>query len=196
MSKKKKVLLAIAILSIILLSFIGGQSYSKYVTQVKGEGMVDVATWNFKVNGSTEERQTISLASTSYNPVTLADGKIAPGTEGKFNIVVDGSDSEVRIWYTISIQKSSSAPRNLYFKFAGNKFQANELNTVVSASLNVGNTYSAVKTFPIEWHWDYETDNGDGIEASDIIDTEDAKNAQEFTFDVIVRAQQLQPEKV
>ncbi len=195
MSKKKKALLVMAILSIILLSFIGGQSYSKYVTQITTTGTLDVATWNFKVNGSTEERQTISLNSTSYNPVTLADGKIAPGTEGKFNIVVDARDSEVRIWYTISIEKSSSAPRNLYFIFAGNKFQANELSTVLSESINVGNTYSAVQTNTIEWHWDYETDNGDGIEAGDIIDTEDAKNAEEFTFDVIVRAQQLQPEE-
>lgn len=196
MSRKKKALIAIAILSTILLAFIGGQSYSKYASKITGTGTLDVATWSFKVNGSTEERQTISLVSTNYNPATLADGKIAPGTEGSFNIAVDGSESEARIWYTISIIKSDSAPRNLYFTFAGNKFQANELNTVVSASIDVGNTHQAVKTFPIEWHWDFETGSGEEIAANDKIDTEDAKNAEEFTFDVIVKAEQLRPEKV
>lgn len=195
MSTKKKALIAVAILSSILLAFIGGQSYSKYVTKITGTGTLDVATWSFKVNGSTEERQTISLASTSYNPETLANGKIAPGTKGKFNLVLDGTDSEVRIWYTIAIEKSASAPRNLYFRFNGNDFKANELSTIVSNSMNIGDTYGAVKTYEIEWYWDYETDNGDGIDAGDKIDTEDGKNAQEFTFDVVVRAQQLQPEE-
>lgn len=88
MSKKKKIILSIAVLSCILLSFIGGQSYSKYVSEVRGEGMAEVATWSFKVNGQKEQVQTIELGSTCNNE-TLVNNKIAPGTSGSFNIIVD-----------------------------------------------------------------------------------------------------------
>lgn len=88
MSKKKKVILSIAILSCIILAFIGGQSYSKYVSEVKGEGMAEVATWSFQVNGQKEQVQTIELGSTCNNE-TLVNNKIAPGTSGSFNIIVD-----------------------------------------------------------------------------------------------------------
>lgn len=83
MSKKKKAILIIAILSCIILSFIGGQSYSKFVGEVRGDGMAEVATWSFKVNGKKEEVQTIQLGSTCDNE-TLINHKIAPGTKGSF----------------------------------------------------------------------------------------------------------------
>ena len=54
LTKKKKIIAALAILAIILLAFVGGQAYAKYITEVKGEGMAEVATWNFKVNGQKE----------------------------------------------------------------------------------------------------------------------------------------------
>ena len=43
---KKKILVVLAILAVILLAFVGGQAYAKYVTEVKGEGIAEVATWD------------------------------------------------------------------------------------------------------------------------------------------------------
>ena len=54
MKHKKKILVVLAILAVILLAFVGGQAYAKYVTEVKGEGIAEVATWDFKVNGQKE----------------------------------------------------------------------------------------------------------------------------------------------
>lgn len=196
LSKKKKALVVIAILSSLLLAFIGGQSYSKYVSEITGTGTLDVATWSFKVNGTTEERQTIPLSLTSYNPATLANGKIAPGTEGKFNIVLDGTESEVGIWYTVSIENASSTPRNLYFKYGGQDYPVSELGTILSGPMNVNDKRASTFTLPIEWYWRYETDRGNGIDECDVMDTEDAKNIQQCTFDIVVRAEQLQPEEV
>ncbi len=74
LSKKKKIVLIVAVLSCLILSFIGGQSYSKYVSEVRGDGMAEVATWSFKVNGQKEEVQTIQLGSTCNNE-TLVNNK-------------------------------------------------------------------------------------------------------------------------
>ena len=38
---KKKILVVLAILAVILLAFVGGQSYAKYVTEVKVEGIAE-----------------------------------------------------------------------------------------------------------------------------------------------------------
>jgi len=64
---KKKILVVLAISAVILLAFVGGQAYAKYVTEVKGEGIAEVATWDFKVNGQKEHVQQIKLASTYDN---------------------------------------------------------------------------------------------------------------------------------
>ena len=55
LTNKKKVLIVLAILAVILLAFIGGQAYAKYVSEVRGEGIAEVATWSFKVNGQEEQ---------------------------------------------------------------------------------------------------------------------------------------------
>ena len=102
MSKKKKILLILAIISIVLISFIGGKAYSKYVSEVRGDGLAKVATWSFKVNGQQEQVQTINLVSTCNNE-TLLNNKIAPGTSGSFNIIVDGTESDVGINYKVKL---------------------------------------------------------------------------------------------
>ena len=114
MSKWKKAIILLAILLAIILSFIGGQTFSKYISEVKGSGIAEVARWSFKVNGQTEEVQSINLASTCNNE-TLIGNKIAPGTEGAFNIVVDGNDSDVGIDYKIDFENETSKPQNLKF---------------------------------------------------------------------------------
>ena len=67
MSKKKKIIIIVSVLLAILLSFIGGKTFSKYLTQVKGEGVAEIASWDFKFNVKTDEVQTINLSSTFDN---------------------------------------------------------------------------------------------------------------------------------
>ena len=85
MSKKKKIIVIVAILSAIVISFLGGQTFSKYITEVKGTGSAQVAMWSFKVYGDNEQTQNVKLAST-VDDNTLVDNKIAPGTKGSFSI--------------------------------------------------------------------------------------------------------------
>ena len=171
MSKKKKAIIAVAILSCIALAFIGGQSFSKYVSEVRGDGMAEVATWSFKVNGQKEEVQTIKLASTCNNE-TLVNNKIAPGTEGSFNIMVDGTGSDVGFDYSIKFDNESAKPTNLKFIYDKQEYNSiAELETAVSGTIHA-NDEDKTRTITINWKWNYETGNNESeIANNDKIDT-------------------------
>ena len=122
MSKKKKVVAVAAILSAVIISFLGGQTFSKYVTEIKGSGSAEVAAWSFKVYGDNEQTQTVRLAST-VNDQTLVNNKIAPGTKGSFVIKVDGRGSDVGIKYNFKLQNETQKPSNLLFTYSGITFR-------------------------------------------------------------------------
>ena len=106
LKKKTKIVLIVIVIAVILVSFIGGQAYAKYMSKVTGNGVGEIAQWRFKVNENEEKMQTISLNSTIYN-FTLANGRIAPGTAGSFEINIDGSGSGVAIFYTVNFQNET-----------------------------------------------------------------------------------------
>lgn len=193
MSKKKKILLILAIISIVLISFIGGKAYSKYVSEVRGDGLAEVATWSFKVNGQQEQVQTINLVSTCNNE-TLLDNKIAPGTSGSFNIIVDGTESDVGINYKVKFQNETDKPQNLKFKYQGKEYNSiSELQDILSGTI-AANDKEKTRTLQIEWQWKYETGNNENeIANNDKIDTLNAKNISQYTFKVVVSGTQVEP---
>ena len=191
---KKKAVIIIAILVAIILSFIGGQTYSKYVTEVRGDGTAQIATWDFKVNGQKEEVQTISLGST-YDKSTLVNGKIAPGTEGIFQIIVDATGSDVGIDYKIKFSDETTKPANLKFYYQEVEYNSIlELGEALSGTINADDENKS-KTFDIKWKWNYETgSNPTEIASNDKIDTQNAQEITNYEFDVIVSGTQVLPQ--
>lgn len=193
MSKSKKIILILAILIAIVLSFIGGQTFSKYITEVKGQGIAEVARWSFKVNGKSEEVQTINLASTCNNE-TLINNKIAPGTEGAFNIIIDGTGSDVGIEYNVKFENEMNKPQNLKFMYNEETYNSiTELEDILTGVINA-NAENKVTTLTVNWEWEYETgENENEILANDKIDTQNAQDITNYTFDIIVSGTQVMP---
>lgn len=194
MTKKKKVVIALCVLLIVAISFIGGHTYAKYVARVRGDGIAEVATWRFKVNNQEEQIQKIDLKST-YNNQTLINNKIAPGTNGEFSIIVDGTGSDVGINYNINFINESTKPTNLKFIYNNVEYDSiTKLNQVLSGTIDANETQKN-KTFSIQWKWDYETGNtADKIAENDVIDTQNAKAIANYTFDIVVTGTQVQPQ--
>lgn len=194
MLKKKKIILIAAILSILLVAVIGGQAFAKYITHVKGQGIAEVATWSFKVNGQKEQVQNIQLISTCNNE-TLVNNKIAPGTSGDFNIIVDGTGSDVGIDYDIKFTNESSKPTNLKFIYDGIEYSnITDLENKLSGSI-LADDVNKEKTLNIKWKWDYETGEGsEEISNNDKIDTRDGENIANYTFDIVVSGTQMEPQ--
>ena len=194
MTRKKKVLIVLVILAVILLAFIGGQAYAKYVSQVRGNGVAEVATWSFKVNGQNEQVEEINLASTCDNE-TLVDNKIAPGTSGSFNIIVDATGSEVGINYNIVFTEEENKPQNLKFEYNDTEYNSiKDLEDDLSGTINA-NDENKTRTLNVKWKWDYETGSDpEEISSNDLIDTEDAKRIPNYTFDVVITGTQVEPQ--
>jgi len=64
-----------------------------------------IAYWNF--NSNILGTQKFSLAQT-VNKKSIKDGYIAPGSNGEFEIVLDGRNSQVDILYKIIIEKEET----------------------------------------------------------------------------------------
>lgn len=193
MSKKKKIIAIVAILSAIVISFLGGQTFSKYITEVKGTGSAQVAMWSFKVYGDNEQTQNVKLAST-VDDSTLVDNKIAPGTKGSFSIKIDGEGSDVGINYNIKVQNETQKPANLFYTYQGKTYtDLNELALAASGIINADDS-NKVKEILVNWEWPYQT-GSDEISKSknDAQDTQDGKNISNYTFDIVVTGTQVIP---
>ena len=194
MNKKKKILLVAIILLMMLLSFIGGKTFSKYVSQIQGEGTAEIANWIFKVNGKEDIVQSVNLLST-YNNETLINNKIAPGTSGSFNIVVDATGSEVGVDYTINFLNESEKPQNLVFIHNEQKYtNLQELGEDLSGIIDA-NDENKTRTITIYWEWQYEVgENQNEIHQNDMIDTKNAKEIENYHFDINVIGTQVMPQ--
>ena len=193
MSKKKKIIVIVAILSAIVISFLGGQTFSKYITEVKGTGSAQVAMWSFKVYGDNVQTQNVKLAST-VDDNTLVDNKIAPGTKGSFSIKIDGEGSDVGINYNIKVQNETQKPANLFYTYQGKTYtDLNELALTASGTINADDS-NKVKEILVNWEWPYQT-GSDEISKSknDVQDTQDGKNISNYTFDIVVTGTQVIP---
>ena len=180
LKKSKKIVLIVIAIVAILVSFIGGRAYAKYMSKVTGNGTADVASWSFKVNENAEKMQTISLKSTINNS-TLVNNKIAPGTAGTFQIKVDATGADVGINYNVKFENESKKPTNLKFEYDGKTFNSND--------------NEKIKTITIAWNWKYETGSTpQEIAKNDKLDTDEAKQIKNYTFDVIVSGTQVMPQ--
>lgn len=190
MKKSKKIILLLTLLLVVLALGIGGYTYAKYTTSVKGGGQLDVAKWSFKVNGDSRQLETIQLVDT-IDESKLVNGKVAPGTRGEFTINIDGTGTEVGIDYYIEFENEQNKPTNLVYSYNGQKFNSlSEIGPIANGTI-YANDENKTKDITIEWEWNYETGDVDEIDANDAIDTQDGIANLDYTFDVKVTGTQI-----
>lgn len=194
MKKKTRIVLIIITVAVILTAFVGGQAYAKYMSKVTGNGVAEIACWNFKVNENEETIQTISLNST-INNLTLAKGKVAPGTSGEFQIKVDATGSDTEVFFNVDFPNETRKPKNLRFIYNGEIY-----NSLAYLKNAVGGCIYATdenkqRTITLGWEWPYETGTTDEEkQKNNLLDTKDAKEINDYTFDIVVTGTQLRPE--
>lgn len=193
MRKNHKKILIIFILLILILLALLGHTYSRYITTINGKGIIEVAKWAFIVNGENSSTTNIKLAQT-YNPNTLVENRIAPGTKGSFDIVIDTTGSEVGIDYCVKFENENNKPKNMEFSYGDLTVKSiKELEDVLKGNISA-DTQDKVKTLTINWQWKYETGSTkEEIETNDAKDTQDAKLLSQFQFDIIVVGTQVEP---
>lgn len=184
-----------------------GGTLAKYTTTVTGTATATVAKWVFNANNAaadTKKFENINLGDTlNYKVTDIKTGVIAPGTEGKFDIELNGTGSKVGIDYTIEITKAAitmqnkELPSNLVFSTKEIK-EGNTGNSLDKLSSESGSLLSGPidykdskmeKTITIYWKWPYAT----STEGADIKDTNDS-GIENITLDITVTGTQVVPE--
>lgn len=196
-SNKKKVLL-VAILLAVLVAIIFGYTYSKYAQKETATVTSAVAKWSFtgKVtnDGTSTSNSTVSLADT-LDSKSITSERIAPGTDGKFYIVIDATGSEVDLSYSVSLVSETDKPGNLYFTYNGNNYSS--LQDLISAENLSGEILESdtdkVKKYEISWAWPFETKvNGAASAEEDAEDLEDGENISNYEFSLDITGTQIQ----
>ena len=189
-SKNKGAVVVLALIVAIVLSM---YAYSKYTSTLTGNGTSTVAKWSFKVNEQTQTIPDINLGETMDAHSNVVDKKLAPGTSGHFDLILDGSGSEVAIDYNIKLAITQK-PTNLKF-YLDDKYQTpisetdGTLNIAGSIALEDVNT-PLTKT--IYWQWPYETGKtSNEIDKNDETDTKDS--GKNVTMTITVTGTQRDP---
>lgn len=166
-------LIAMLLIITTLASCIGLYAWAKYITNQNGRATVDVAKWNFNLslragqNTVTTPTQTLDLATTTYQ--NLANDRIAPGTSGEFDIVINTQGTEVSLNYDVTIA-ITDCPRNITFS----RQQGTDASTLETVSAGGTDTFARTIHFSkyvpvanasgefvekIKWNWPYEGGN-------------------------------------
>lgn len=164
------IIIVLLILTIAVSSFIGIFAWAKYTSSIKGTTTAQVAKWSFKlVDGITETTDVIDFAITRTDGYgKVAEGRLAPGTFGKFEMGIDARGTETILEYSINIElQNKPTYLKLYLDEAKTKEISVEDNKFQVKGFMSLEDVKEIRTETIYWDWPYE--NGD-----DVTDTSDS----------------------
>ena len=126
-----KKLLTILLLIMLIISFFQiANMYALYKEQLQGNYTNLLGVWAIKVNGvdisSGSENLTFTMTEDNLqymDSINVKDGKIAPGRQACFEIVIDPTDTDVSILYTLNIKLSEITEAKMSLVKVENYFQ-------------------------------------------------------------------------
>lgn len=119
----KKIIAGIIVIIALFLTI--RSSYAYYVDQVRTDVNYDIASWVIKVNDNDitkKETEIFEIEKINWDVYTTEDGyqssngKLAPGMKGKFNIIIDASETNVAFNYLIEMDRSNIINDNIVIK--------------------------------------------------------------------------------
>lgn len=139
----------------------------------------------FKIDYKNIDFKSIDLSKT-IDKNTLVYEKIAPGTRGSFNILLD-SNKDLK--YKIQFYSINEKPENLKFQALKDEIIIGEANTLEKLSEKLTGYINENEkiNITIKWNWNFES-NG---EETDIQDTEDAENIKTYQFNILTYGEEL-----
>ena len=168
MTNKKRVIRAVIIIALITIVSVAGYTFARYYQSINvGGGKATIARWSF----GSKNMETV---------INLSDKKIAPGSNGQFEIEVDATNSEVDVEYEILVSEEKNIPTNMKFYTVTKDEKGAVIATTQKSSsfteLAANNLKGVIPVEPnnqkrtIVVHWDWEFNEAD----TSLIDSEDA----------------------
>lgn len=139
----------------------------------------------FKVSFKSIDIKQIDLIKT-VNKNTYVNEKIAPGTSGSFNILLEANKNSK---YKINFISVNEKPQNLHFKALKDKEEIVKADTLEKLSEKLEGNINKKESIKIEiqWYWDFENNKTN----SDIQDTEDSKKIKRYQFNLYALGEEI-----
>ena len=134
----------------------------------------NVNSYIFDVTYNNIDFKNVNILNTVDNK-TLVNEKVAPGTEGEFNIILT-SNRDTN--YEIKFDSKNDKPKNLVFLVEGNKEiykTLEDMQKILKGNIRK----SEQKIITIKWQWNYTNGN-----EQDIQDTKDGINLSKYNFNI------------
>ncbi len=190
----KKMLKRLSLFSIALVVLTGSLlvgTMAKYTSTYEGVGQVSVAKWSFEIGEETEvENKDFQVTLTPNEGYTnVANGKAAPGTAGKFEIVIENTgdvDAEIKVEFSTDTTQMPA----LKFAYSGDttadedgnfspadgielkgssyvymfKPTGSDSRTSETLTLNMAGGTKSTETIIVYWYWDFTGTAGDEVD--------------------------------
>ena len=197
MKVKIKIILFLMFLSLLISNV--SSTYSRYVSQANGNITTDFAKWQIFVdNTNISENYDTSLTFTpniDYNE-NVANGKMAPGSTGYFDIEINAENVDVSFTYNISLSDATDTDvKDIkiteYAVLSEEELANNSITTIPYNGTNIENNviYSNpddLKKFIVRVYFVW--DESENSTMSDIDDTSigtKAANGEEIDFNLV-----------
>ena len=157
-NKLVKVFLIALLIVMVGLILVSG-TYAKYTTTFTGSDTATVAKFKVGSNATTnvfDLFRTAKEVDGTTADVDVANGKIAPGTGGKFDIQLT-NDSEVKVHYTLDLKETNTSNIPIEYSLDGTTYvTAENFKSVANGDLEIGSTTQQTKTVSVYWRWAFE----------------------------------------
>lgn len=139
----------------------------------------------FKIDYKNINFKSINLAKTIDKNILVYD-KIAPGSRGSFNIILN---SNKNLKYKIQFKSINKKPINLNFQALKSEKVIAQTNTLEELSTKLdGYIYENQEiNITINWYWNYENSE----EEKDFQDTKDAENIKTYQFNILTYGEEI-----
>lgn len=146
-----------------------------------------IKEYRFKINYKNMNFKSIDLVKT-INEETLIYEKIAPGTNGSFNIILD---SNYDLKYTIGFNSINEKPKNLNFRAIKNEKIIGEADSLEKLSEKLTGYINKNEkiNITVNWYWDYESQQDK--EETDRQDTKDSENIERYQFKIYTLGEEI-----
>jgi len=186
---KKNTMMRIAstlLIAVLLTTCAIGATFAKYTSEITATGSVTVAKWAFEINDTDPFVNTVTFnfaetwtETDGTTETDVADKKLAPGTKGSFNFVVENL-SEVNAQFKIDFDFSAieDLPLNITYKIGVEDYVGGTLTDI-----DMGESV----TVTVSWEWPFEA-VGPNTNAND---TTIGKTAGTFDLSATITAVQV-----
>ncbi len=111
MKKSRKVLIFVALLSLLYCVTLVQDTYAKYISGASGTGNLTIARWNVLINDVdivNNSNFSNVITPTFENNTNVRDGVIAPTAQGTFDVILDVNETDVSLTYTITVEEDET----------------------------------------------------------------------------------------